>query len=100
MPMLVALTRSRPGTHPHQPLPDGKAKNAAFYPLRLLQAILDGTIATRDKDRCAHDMATEDWHCTLTMAIAQCNESNTDKSNTLYASSIPKVCVCGGNDPM
>ena len=89
IPMLQALSRECPGTHPHQPLTDGRAAKAAFYPLGLLRAILHGMIATRDDERCAHDNAEDAWDCTLTMAIA--SDHTPSDAPALPDSSIPKV---------
>ena len=95
--MLTCLSRVCPGTHPHQQLTDGRAKHAAYYPLALLHAILEGMIATRDSERCANDAAENEWDCNLTMAIAAitdpCHKPADGSAATpaLADSSIPKT---------
>ena len=91
IPMLQHRSRECPGTQPRQPLTDGRAAKAASYPLGRLRAILDGMVATRDSERCAHETAEDSWDCTLTMAIAQANEHALSNAAGLPDSSIPKV---------
>ena len=48
--MADLLSRRCDGSHKHQPLVSGRCKNAAFYPLKLVQTILQGIRNTKDAE--------------------------------------------------
>ena len=48
--MQMKLSKKCDKSHKHQQLVGGRAKDAAFYPLPLIKAILSGIQATRDAD--------------------------------------------------
>ena len=65
-------------------------KKAAYYPLRLLRAILDGMMDTQDAQQHGSRLSEDDWDAHLTMSIHQPPPApgpSTDKPH----SSIPKV---------
>ena len=47
--MLKRLSLTCPRQHQHQPLEGGRAKNAAFYPLELIEAIVRGMRDTAEQ---------------------------------------------------
>ena len=60
--MAARLSKRRSGDHAHQPLLSGRAKDAAFYPLKLVTEILRGVRDTAeaehpDEDRIDREMA-------------------------------------------
>ena len=48
--MADLLTRRCDKSHKHQPLVSGRCRNAAFYPLKLVQTILQGIRDTKDAE--------------------------------------------------
>ena len=54
--------------HKHEPLLGGRAAAAAFYPLRLLKAILNGMQATRNARYCATALSDSRWDVGLIMS--------------------------------
>ena len=66
-----------PTRHTHKPLLTGRAGEAAYYPLRVLKAILHGIQLTRDQNKYANSLLWDDWAAGLLMsAVPMENDGN------------------------
>ena len=68
--MLNQLSLTCNKKHRHEPLWGGKAAAAAFYPLKLLKAILSGIQATRDAQKCITSLTDSRWDLGLVMSAS------------------------------
>ena len=69
VPMLKRLFKTCQGGHTHQPLLGGRAAEAAFYPLGLLKAILQGMSDTEHTRESIPDMTKDEYGVTLCMTM-------------------------------
>lgn len=88
VPMLQRLSSAGKGTHPHQPLDAGRAEHAAFFPTKLLRAILDGMTEARYAMQPGAQLAEDAWDATLTMPIHQTGAIQTSTAH-FQESAIP-----------
>ena len=70
LPMLQRLSKTCKGGHKHQALLSGRAAAAAFYPLPLLKAILQGVADTARLDSSVADMSSSEYDTSLLLSIA------------------------------
>ena len=71
--MIDVLSIKRDGSHKHQPLMGGRAAAAAFYPPKLLRAIIQGMARTRDRVVGKMELAKEGIN--LSAAVHSVNEN-------------------------
>ena len=79
--MLQQLAKECPRQHKHQHLLSGRAAEAAFYPLRLLKAILRGMQLTRDQDHHVRSLRWDDWSVGLLTSAVPVDEQPTQTDN-------------------
>ena len=68
--MLKRQAKICKGDHRHQHLLSGRAAAAAFYPLPLLKAILQGVSDTTKADQAIASMITDEYDTQLLMIIS------------------------------
>ena len=73
--MLGKRSRTCSRDHKHQTLEGGRPAEAAFYPLPLLRAILEGMSATAEAEQGVHNIRSEDYNVSLTMSICSVSEN-------------------------
>ena len=73
--MLRRLRRICRGNHTHQPLLGGRASAAAFYPLPLLRAILEGMNDTAQLENTISDITSENYGVSMLMSLAPVSEA-------------------------
>ena len=69
LPMLERLSRLCGGDHKHQGLLSGRAARAAFYPLPLLKAILQGVADTEQAEHAVRDLPEQAYDTDLIMSM-------------------------------
>ena len=67
--MLKRLHRTCQGGHSHQPLLGGRAASAAFYPLPLLKAILQGITDTEHANDSLVTMSKDEYEVSLVLSV-------------------------------
>ena len=88
--MATLLEKRCDGSHEHQPLVGGRCKDAAYYPIPLIQTILEGIRATKDSENFIRDEKNEKR--ALVHAISDAaSQIPTQPQPEVYKSSIPKV---------
>ena len=93
-PMADLLGKRCDKSHTHQPLVGGRCKDAAFYPLKLIQTILRGVAATRDATE-AIDRAGQEHKDLIHSIMAVGGQIPKAGEGDPFKSSIPRVA--GGN---
>ena len=88
--MLRRLHRICHDDHVHQPLLGGRAGSAAFYPLPLLRAILEGMTDTAYAENVSAGFTENEYDVSLTMSVAQDAKSLAVKSSEPKAGELPK----------
>ena len=71
VPMPKQLSKICKGDHDHQPLLGGRAASAAFYPLPLIRAILQGINDTTQADNIPEQMAEAEYDVSLLMSLSR-----------------------------
>ena len=89
IPMLRKLYGMCPRDHKHQPLLGGRASHAAFYPLPLLQAILEGMNDTEQASQSVATMVESEYDVSLSMSLCSAVSSLEPESQEMVGS-IPK----------
>ena len=75
LPMLKELGKECDRKHRHQHLLSGRAAGAAFYPLKLMKAILRGISRTADATQSLQSLQEEEYDTHLLMSIAPLDNS-------------------------
>ena len=94
LPMLKRLSKVCKGGHKHQPLLAGRAAAAAFYPLPLLRAILQGVADTTKADQSVASMLLEEYDTQLLMSISPVTSPDAPDSSKHEPGTMP--CEGGG----
>ena len=79
--------------HLHQPLVGGRCKDAAYYPMKLIQTILQGMRDTKDAENLLRSEASD--HRALINAVSDSAGTMPPSNDTVHSSKVPKVA--GGN---
>ena len=90
MPMLRKLQAVCRDSHKHQPLLGGRAAHAAFYPLPLSKAILEGMAATVQKEKSVTGMREAEYDVSLNMSLVAAATESPDKPAQEMVGEIPK----------
>ena len=87
--MADLLRRRCDGEHLHQPLVGGRCRDAAYYPLRLIQAILQGIRDTKNAEDLIRSEA--DDHRAMINAVSDSAGTLPTIDQAAHTSKIPKV---------
>ena len=74
--MLRRLHRLCKGGHPHQPLLGGRAAGAAFYPVPLMKAILQGMTDTEHANDVVQQSTNDEYVAPLTLSMYVANPAS------------------------
>ena len=87
--MLKRLSKVCKGDHQHQALLGGRAAAAAFYPLPLLRAILQGVADTTKADQAVASMLLDEYDTQLLMSISPVTSADTSDPSKHEPGTIP-----------
>ena len=80
--MVKRLFKLCKGDHRHQQLLSGRAADAAFYPLLLLRAILQGIADTEFSDGAVRELSEQDYDTRLVMSMCAVTPAEAEAVST------------------